>query len=118
MHTIIAVFYFLTPQYFHYSTGRNTLLEQIKLPWFIRITDLFFPVKGFHSTKLFVRNRQNTNFSVVGQKRPDSSDVDIGVFAASTVPHIDRELMHGEAVLHQVFAKLGVGFFFEFGLGR
>ena len=67
----------------------------------------FFTIKKFDALKLFVRYSKDAYLTVFGHIGFDSLHVDSGVFATSTMAHVNGKLKHGKAIAHYVFAESG-----------
>ena len=58
--------------------------------------------------KLFVSDAHDANFSKFWQHGLHTFAMDLCIFHTGTMTHIDRELEHGEAILHQTFTEQSV----------
>ena len=66
----------------------------------------FAAIEDFYFAKLFVGYAEHSYFSVFRHGVLYSFDVDIGIFFARTMSHIDRELEHGKTVFQSVLRNL------------
>ena len=67
---------------------------------------VFFAVKDFDVSELFVRDAEHSDVSFGRSHTHDAFDMHLCVVHTGTVPHIDGELEHGESVLYNVFSEL------------
>lgn len=79
--------------------------------------DLFFADVEFDVGKLAVGDGEAAHLPILRKQGADPTEVDVGIFAAGTMAHIDGELEHGESVGEQVLAEVGGGFAFFLGFG-
>lgn len=93
------------------------ILEELQLlAWRIGL-DMFFADKQLYFGELLVGDGQATYLSELWQGCFDAFEVYGGILAAGTVAHVDGELEHREAVAQQMFAEVGSGLPFAFGVG-
>lgn len=93
------------------------ILKELQLlAWRIGL-DMFFADEQLYFGELLVGDGQATYLSELWQGCFDAFEVYGGILAADTVAHVDGELEHRETVAQQMFAKIGSGLPFAFGVG-
>lgn len=75
-------------------------------------------MKQFDHTELFIRKLEDTHVPLGRQEALDPFDMNICIFPAGAVPHIDTELEHLEPVGQQLFTEKRIGFPVFFGVRR
>lgn len=98
---LLSGIFLLFPQFSH--------SKQLQLlAW--RVHRLGFAVaENLHFAKLLVGDAQYPNIAKLRHERLHPLDMHLRVFAAGTMPQVDRKLEHREAVSHDALAKIGVG---------
>jgi hypothetical protein len=75
-------------------------------------------VKDLHHTELLIGYAHNADMSFFRQDMLDPQNMNIGIFAAATVTHVNGELKHLKSIFHNVFTELSVYFTLQFGFRR
>jgi len=65
-------------------------------------------VKNFHHAELFIGDAHNTDVPFFGKDLFDSDNMNVRIFPAVAVTHINGKLEHLEAVFQDVFTELRV----------
>jgi hypothetical protein len=92
--------------------------EKFKLLGGWRPVHFLLAPEKFHQPELFVGKGEYYDLSFGRKKGFYPSYMDVCIFAAAAMPHINAVLHHGETVLEQSFPEQGVLSPVFFGVGR